>query len=160
MKSTLILAQSATPAAAAPAATPAVAPAEGVAQQGTTQPSSNETPAKQEQAAGWESMLPILLIGVILYFLMIRPQLKQQKAAKARQETLKAGDKIITNAGFHGIVREVKDTTIKLEIAPNLIVKIEKTCVAVNVDKAGNADKAVKAVKADTSDKDTNNYKK
>lgn len=155
MKSTLILAQSATPAAAAPAAaTPAVAPAEGAVSQGTTQPSTPETAPAEEQQSGWESMLPMLLIGVILYFLMIRPQLKQQKAAKLRQASVKAGDKIITNAGLHGIVREVKDTTLKVELAPNVIVKIEKTCVAVNIDKAGNTDKSVK------TEKESNNYKK
>jgi len=141
MKSTLIFAQSAIPAAAAPAVTPAVAPAEGAVQQSTTQPSTPETaPAKQE-GSGWMDFLPMLLIGVILYFIMIRPQLKQQKVAKARQESLKIGDKIITNAGLHGIIRDVQDTTLKVELAPNVIVKLEKTCVAANIDKAGNSDK-------------------
>ncbi len=92
-------------------------------------------------------LITFLLIGVIFYFLMIRPQLKQQKDLKNRQESLRAGDKVVTNAGLHGIIREIKDRTVKLEIAANVIVTLEKTCIVSTVDKAGKTEGAAPAAK-------------
>ncbi len=93
--------------------------------------------AESQQGGGLQMLITFALIGVIFYFLMIRPQLKQQKQLKARQESLKSGDKVVTNAGLHGIIREVKDRTVKLELAANVVVTIEKSCVVNNLGKDG-----------------------
>lgn len=140
MKTNLILAQ------AAPAAPSQAAPAAPAAPSNTTQSTEVATdPTNNAQAGDPLSMLwTFLLIGVVFYFLMIRPQRKQQKEAKARQEAMKTGDKVITNAGIHGIIREVQESTIKLEIAANVIVKIDKTCIVATINKAGVSDKAAK----------------
>jgi len=108
----------------------------------TTQPAA--TPADAQQPAqpegGMANMLiTFLLIGVIFYFLLIRPQKKQQKELKDRQDGLKAGDKVVSAGGIFGIVREVKDSTVMLEIAPNTVIKIAKTSIVQTVAKDGSA---------------------
>ena len=80
------------------------------------------------------------LIGIIFYFLLIRPQRKQQKEIKERQDSLKAGDKVVSAGGIYGIIREVQQDTVKLEIAPNTIIKMAKTSIMTTVAKDGSAE--------------------
>lgn len=93
--------------------------------------------AQQAQGEGWNMLITFGLIIIIFYFIVIRPQRKQQKELKERQDSLKPGDKVITNGGIYGIVREVKDDTVKLEIAANTIIKVVKTCIVQGVGKDG-----------------------
>src|SRR5690606_34389467 len=73
------------------------------------------------QAAGGENalvgMLPIILMFVILYFLMIRPQMKRQKAHRNLVANLAKGDEVITSGGFLGKITKVSDNYITLEVA-------------------------------------------
>lgn len=85
--------------------------------------------AQQAQGGGWDMLITIGLFFVIVYFIVIRPQRKQQKELKERQDALKIGDEVITNSGIYGTVRAVKDDTIKLEIATGTIIKIAKSCI-------------------------------
>ena len=80
----------------------------------------------QETISGF---LPIILIIVIFYFLLIRPQRKQQKELQEKQNSLKAGDKIVTAGGIHGIVREVDEKTAKVEVSAGVLIKFEKTSI-------------------------------
>ncbi len=126
-----ILAQAdAAPADAAPAA-----PAE--AQAITTQLAPQPQGAAQQQPEGFgmSSLVTMLLIGIIFYFLLIRPQRKQQKEQKERQDSLKEGDKVVTIGGQYGIIREVQSETVKVEIAPNVVVKFAKAAIAQNQSK-------------------------
>ena len=98
-----------------------------------------------QAAAGQEGdpmsmLITFGLIGIIFYFLLIRPQRKQQKEIKERQDSLKAGDKVVSAGGIYGIVREVQQDTVKLEIAPNTIIKIAKTSIVTSVAKDGSAE--------------------
>ena len=98
-----------------------------------------------QAAAGQEGdpmsmLITFGLIGIIFYFLLIRPQRKQQKEIKERQDSLKAGDKVVSAGGIYGIVREVQQDTVKLEIAPNTIIKIAKTSIMTTVAKDGSAE--------------------
>lgn len=98
-----------------------------------------------QAAAGQEGdpmsmLITFGLIGIIFYFLLIRPQRKQQKELKERQDSLKAGDKVVSAGGIYGIVREVQQDTVKLEIAPNTIIKIAKTSIVTSVSKDGSAE--------------------
>ena len=98
-----------------------------------------------QAAAGQEGdpmsmLITFGLIGIIFYFLLIRPQRKQQKELKERQDSLKAGDKVVSAGGIYGIVREVQQDTVKLEIAPNTIIKIAKTSIVTSVAKDGSAE--------------------
>ncbi len=133
-----IIAQTTTP--AAPAAPAPAAPAAPAAATTATTTQSTETAPKEaqqeQQGGGWTMLVTFLLIGVIFYFIAIRPQLKQQKDLKKRQEGLKVGDKVITNAGIHGIIRDIKDRTILLEIASSTNITLEKSCIVSTVDKS------------------------
>ncbi len=72
--------------------------------------------------------LPLVLIFVIFYFLMIRPQQQQQKSLKAQIASVKRGDRVLTAGGIVGVVQKVKDgaNEIEVEIAPNVRVTIAK----------------------------------
>jgi len=80
-------------------------------------------------AAGMQSLIFLLLIIVVFYFFMIRPQVKKQKEATNFRNSLKKGDKVTTTGGIYGKINDVKDTTITLEIADNVLVKVDKTAV-------------------------------
>lgn len=76
-------------------------------------------------------LVPLLFIGVIFYFLLIRPQQKQRKDHQKLVESIKTGDKVITNSGIHGMVSNVKERTIMLKIAENVKIEIDKAAVTV-----------------------------
>lgn len=82
------------------------------------------------------SLLMIVAMIVIFYFFMIRPQKKRQKEIKMQQEAMKSGDRVVTQGGIHGRVREVKDNTVSIEIAPNVTIKVEKNYVFPVADEA------------------------
>lgn len=70
--------------------------------------------------------LPMLLVFAIFYFLLIRPQQKQQKKHREMLTSVKVGDEIITSAGIHGRVMQTEDRTVTIEIANNVRIKMEK----------------------------------
>ncbi len=75
-------------------------------------------------------MLPILLMFVVLYFIMIRPQMKRQKEAKAMMEALAKGDEVVTIGGMLGKVTKVGDNYLDLEVAKGVEIQIERGAVA------------------------------
>lgn len=87
-------------------------------------------PAPQggQQAGGIEGMiasfLPLILIFVIFYFLLIRPQQKKAKEHKQMLDSLKKGDKIVTAGGLYGLIEAVSDNTVTIKIAENVKVKV------------------------------------
>ena len=70
--------------------------------------------------------VPLLLIIVVFYFFMIRPQVKRQKETRKFRESLAKGDKVVTTGGIYGKISEVKDTYIVLEIAKDVLIKVDK----------------------------------
>ncbi len=81
-------------------------------------------------AGGLMGLLPILLMFVIFYFLLIRPQQKQARKQQDFIKNLKVGDRVVTTGGLHGEVKGLTDTTITLEIADKVRVKITRTAVS------------------------------
>lgn len=87
------------------------------------------------QAAGGSTegqllgLLPIILMFVLLYFLMIRPQMKRAKEQRAMVEALQKGDEVIAAGGMLGKVTKVSDTYIGLEIAANTEISVQKGAV-------------------------------
>ena len=71
----------------------------------------------------------VLLLGV-MYFILIRPQQRQMREQAARIRSLEAGMIIVTNSGIHGAIAEVEDKVIWLEVAPDVELKISKGAVA------------------------------
>jgi preprotein translocase subunit YajC len=82
------------------------------------------------------NLLPFLLIIVVFYFFMIRPQMKRQKELRKFRESLKKGDKVVTTGGIYGTVAEIKDDAIVVEIADNVKVKIDKSAVIMDMTDA------------------------
>lgn len=82
------------------------------------------------QGSGWEGLIPLILLFVVFYFLLIRPQQKKVKAHKALVEALKKGDEVVTYGGLGGVLRNVGDNFCELEIAENVTVKIERQNIA------------------------------
>ena len=78
---------------------------------------------------GFMGLLPIILMFVLLYFLMIRPQMKRAKEARAMVEALQKGDEVITAGGMLGRISKISDSYITLEIAPNTEISIQKAAV-------------------------------
>ncbi len=72
------------------------------------------------------SFLPLILIVVVFYFFMIRPQMKRQKETRQFREGLKKGDKVVTTGGIYGKIISVQETTINLEIAKDVHIKVDK----------------------------------
>jgi len=75
------------------------------------------------------SLIPLLLIIVVFYFFMIRPQMKRQKELVNYRSSLKKGDKVITTGGIYGKISEVNEQTLVLEIDNNVHIKVEKSAV-------------------------------
>ena len=73
-------------------------------------------------------MLPIILMFVVLYFLMIRPQMKKAKEVKTMLEGLQKGDEVIA-VGILGRIEKLSDNYLTLEIAPNVTVQVQKQAV-------------------------------
>jgi preprotein translocase subunit YajC len=82
-----------------------------------------------EGAAGFSGFIPIILMFVIFYFLLIRPQQKRQKEQRNMITNLKKGDRIITSGGLHGRITGLDDTTLTLEIADKVRVKVGRSNV-------------------------------
>lgn len=76
------------------------------------------------------SLLPLILIFVVFYFLLIRPQQKRAKEHRQMLENLKKGDKVITSGGAYGVVESVGNNTVVLKIAENVKVKFGKAYIA------------------------------
>lgn len=85
----------------------------------------------EQQAAGsMVSFLPLILIFVIFYFLLIRPQQKQRKQHGEMLKSLAKNDEVVTNSGIHGTIMNVKDTTVTLRVDDNVKIEVEKFSVA------------------------------
>jgi preprotein translocase subunit YajC len=89
-----------------------------------------------EGAAGFGGFIPIILMFVIFYFLLIRPQQKRQKDHRSMVSSLKKGDRIITSGGLHGRITGIDDATLTVEIADKVRVKVARANVSAMVQTA------------------------
>lgn len=75
-------------------------------------------------------IVPILIIGVVFYFLLIRPQQKRMKAHQAMIAGVKRGDVVVTSGGLIGKVRAVQDDELRLELSPNVEVRVVRSTLS------------------------------
>ena len=92
-------------------------------------PAYSQAAAGSSGAAGLASFLPLVLIFVIMYFLMIRPQQKRMKEHRALVEGLKKGDEVVTQGGLVGKVTSVRDNELEVEIAPGVKVRVIRSTI-------------------------------
>lgn len=83
-----------------------------------------------DPTGGIMGLLPIVLIFVVLWFLMIRPQMKRAKEHKAMVEALAKGDEVVTQGGVAGRIVKVSDNFITVELAPNVEVAVQRQAVS------------------------------
>jgi preprotein translocase subunit YajC len=88
---------------------------------------------------GIMNFLPMILIVVVFYFFMIRPQMKKAKDHKKFIAELKKGDKVITTAGIHGKIADMNETTILVETEGGGKIRFEKSAVSLDSSKTLNS---------------------
>jgi preprotein translocase subunit YajC len=75
------------------------------------------------------SFVPIIFIFIIMYFVLFRPQMRRQKEQQRLVSSLKTGDRVVTSAGIHGLISNVKETTVIVKVADNVKIEMEKSAV-------------------------------
>jgi preprotein translocase subunit YajC len=83
----------------------------------------------QSPGGGIGFFVPFIFVFVIMYFIMIRPQARRQKEQQRLVSSLKTGDRVVTNGGIHGLISNVKDTTVIVKVADNVKIEMEKSAV-------------------------------
>jgi preprotein translocase subunit YajC len=88
--------------------------------------------AQDAQANQLVAFLPLLLIGVVFYFLLIRPQNQRRRAQMEMQSSIEVGDEIVTTSGIYGTVTDIDDDfgIVSLEVAPGTEIRIARAAIA------------------------------
>ena len=92
-------------------------------------------PASQFQQIA--SLLPLIVIFAVFYFMLIRPQQLQQKKYREMISRLKKGDRVLTRGGLYGVILEIKDNDLMLELAQNVRVRADRTAIQSLVRRGG-----------------------
>ncbi len=94
-----------------------------------TQLMAQSATATGEQPNPLVTLLPLILVFVVFYFFMIRPQTKKQKELNDYRNSLKKGDKVVTNGGIYGKVVEVKESSVIIDAGGDVKLRIDKSAV-------------------------------
>jgi preprotein translocase subunit YajC len=81
------------------------------------------------------AFLPLILLFIVFYFLLIRPQQKKAKTQKQFLENLKKGEEVVTSGGLYGKITGITNDTVTLEIAEKIRVKVLKSSIVMSVGK-------------------------
>lgn len=91
---------------------------------------AQSAPQAPQQPSMIEALLPFVILFVIFYFLLIRPQQKRAKEHKRMVENLAKGDEVVTTGGLLGKITDVGENFVDLEVAENMTVKIQRSMVS------------------------------
>lgn len=94
--------------------------------------------------SGIGSMVPLLLIFLVFYFLLIRPQQKERKVHQEMLKNLAKGDNVITASGIHGSIVEIQDDIVKIKVAQNVVMDFSKSTVSLKKEQTAAAKPQVK----------------
>jgi len=89
-----------------------------------------QTTGSAAQGGGFASLIPLILIFVVMYFLLIRPQQKKMKDHQAMVSALGKGDEVTTNGGILGKIVSLDDSFVTVEIAQNVTIKLQRGAIA------------------------------
>lgn len=95
--------------------------------------------ANAGQPPAWMTFMPLVAMGFIFWFLILRPQMRQQKEHKAKIAAMKKGDMVVTAGGLIGKVIKLDDHYVELELGPNVRVKAVRATIGDIVPPAGSA---------------------
>jgi preprotein translocase subunit YajC len=87
------------------------------------------TPANQD-VSPWVQFLPFVLVLAIFYFVILLPMKRRQKKVQQFLDTLKVGDRVVTNSGIYGTITKIADRTVKVQIADKVNVELSKAAIA------------------------------
>ncbi|MGI8575819.1 MAG: preprotein translocase subunit YajC [Egibacteraceae bacterium] len=99
--------------------------------------------AQAEGASALGGLLPLILMGVLFYFLLIRPQQKRARAQRELVRSVERNDRVATVGGLHGTIQSIDEDTMRLEIAPGTVVTMTRQSIArklIDADTAAGAD--------------------
>jgi preprotein translocase subunit YajC len=97
-----------------------------LAQTQTGSPGSAASPS----GGGFNLFVPLIFMVIIFYFILIRPQSQRQKQQQQLINALKTGDRVVTTSGIHGLISNVKESTVIVKVADNVKIEMEKSAVA------------------------------
>ena len=86
----------------------------------------------QAAGSGMSSLIMFGMIFAVMYFFMIRPQIKKQKKEREYRSALQKGDKVITIGGIHGKITDIKEDTVIIEVNSGTTLKVEKSAVSMS----------------------------
>ena len=90
-------------------------------------------------------LIPLGLMFGIMYLMVIMPQQRQRKKTQEMLAALKTGDKVITSSGIHGLVSNVKDTTLIVKIADNVKIEVDRSAIATVIKRTDDEPEATPA---------------
>ena len=83
----------------------------------------------------WTNFVPMVVIFVLFYFMLVRPQMKQAKEQRAMIAALAVGDEVLTSSGILGKVAKITENVISLEIAANIVINVQKPAIQAKLEK-------------------------
>ena len=86
-------------------------------------------------SSDWTSFVPMVVIFVLFYFMLVRPQMKQAKEQRAMIAALAVGDEVVTSSGILGKVAKITENVISLEIAANIVINVQKPAIQAKLEK-------------------------
>ena len=87
------------------------------------------------QGSPWQSVIMLVVFGLIFYFMLIRPQSKRAKEHKGMVEALQKGDEVVTNGGIIGKITKVSENFITIKVADNVEINLQKHAVSTALPK-------------------------
>lgn len=85
------------------------------------------------QSGGIPQIIMLVMVFVVFWFFMIRPQMKRQKEIKKFRESIKTGDKVVTAGGVYGKIKDIKENIVVLEVADNVRLNVDKASVFASI---------------------------
>lgn len=91
--------------------------------------------ASSASSQDWTSFLPMVVIFVLFYFMLIRPQMKQAKAQREMIAALQKGDEVATSSGIIGKITKLGDDIVGIEIAAGVVIHVQKPAIQAKLEK-------------------------
>lgn len=89
--------------------------------------------AQPQQGGNWSFILMMVLIFVVMYFFMIRPQQKKQKELANFRNSLQKGDKVVTVGGIYGVIADIKDKYVLVEVDNNVKLRVDRNSIVKDI---------------------------
>jgi len=86
-------------------------------------------PTDGSQPPAWVQLLPLVILFVLMYFVLLRPQMKRQKEQEKLISSVKSGDRVVAAGGIYGTVTNIKDSVVVLKISDNVKIEVQRSTI-------------------------------